>query len=165
MIGTVPEEKRINCWQRSVFDAKRFKARLNTCDCLAHEFARVWFDVTGDSWIAHAIPVLGGNGAGAYMGKYLEKMFLNEERENILGMERRWSSSRGWPGSGRLRLSQTDKGGWIAREWKHGFVSEIDTGGPTDLLERSGDNLTIDLAEKAKQKAMLGKMKRSLHEY
>ncbi len=162
VIGTIPEEVSINCWGRRVFDAKRYKARLDSCQCVAHQFARVWNEVTGDSWIAHAMPVLGGEGAGAYMGKYLEKMFLVDERKDILGMERRWSSSRGWPGSGRLRLAQTDKGGWLASEWRHGFVSDVETGGPDDLLERSGDNLTLVLSEKRKMKAMVKAMQRSM---
>ncbi len=165
MIGTVPKEMRINCWGRSIFDARKYKDRMADCDCLAHQFSRVWYGVTGDSWIAHGIPVIGGAGAGAYMGKYLAKNMFAEGRKDILGMERRWSSSRGWPGSGRLRLAQTDLGGWIAREWRHGFVSEVETGGPDDLLERSGDNLTLEVSEKAKMSAVVAKMKRSLHEY
>lgn len=145
-----------------MFDASKYKERMDDCDCLAHELSRVWYSVTGDSWIVHATPVLSGDGAGAYLGKYMQKMLMTEGRSDILGMERRWSSSRGWPGSGRLRLAQTEKGGWIAREFKHGFISDSDCGGPSDLLERSGDNLTIAHAEKAKLKSMVSAMQRKL---
>ncbi len=163
VIGTIPVDREINCWGRKVFDVRRYKARFDSCDCVAHEFARSWSVVTGDSFLVHAIPVTSGEGAGTYMGKYLQKTFSTDNRQDILGMERRWSSNLGWPGGGKLKLSQTDKGGWIAREFHYGHVEDSELGGPAYLQEKSGENITMKRAEKARMKVIVSSMEKKLH--
>ncbi len=98
------------------------------------------------------------------MGKYLSKTFAREERQETLGMERRWSSSRGWPGNSQLELAQTSEGGWLKREFRPGHVDVEDLGGPEDLLERKGEDLVKEFTKKAKDKAMIGKIRSVLHD-
>ena len=119
--GPISHE-RIRCWTGHLVH-RQYVRRWESCECLAHEFSRAWYAVTGDSYIVHATPVLGGRGAGAYMAKYLVKTFGAEGRLKALGMRRRWSSSRGWPGSGRLRLEPSAVGGWYEKVFAYGHLS------------------------------------------
>ena len=139
VMGTI--EGAVNCYGRS-FDIRRYRRRFDACDCLSHSLARPWYELTGDSDIVHAIPVVGAEGAGGYMAKYLEKTFGMEDRLKAVGMSRRWSSNRGWPGAGRLRLKQTEDGGWAQRKYEKGRipVESLVTGG--DISERAGEMLT-----------------------
>ncbi len=121
--GTIPDDERIRCWSGEL-RIQQYLARFDSCECLAHALARHWYAVTGDSFIVHTTPVLGGGGAGAYMAKYLAKTFGAEDRFKALGMRRRWSSSRGWPGSGRQRLGPTVHEGWEERVFSYNRVPE-----------------------------------------
>lgn len=125
-----------------------YQARFEDCACLAHRFARQWLSVTSDSYIIHATPVVGGVGAGSYMAKYLMKGFMDSSRETALGMKRRWSSSRGWPGSGKLMLARTLEEGWYEIEFVFGHVDVERLGGPAYLLERIGDDIVKAAAER-----------------
>lgn len=154
VIGKVPDEKSIRCFGRD-FDVRRYLARFDTCECLAHELARTWYGITGDSWIVHTVPVVGGEGAGGYMAGYLGKKFMSDERQELLGMSRRWSSSHGWPGSGKLKFKQTEEGGWAERQFRKGHVDEGILGGPADLMIRVGENITLKKAETGKVKSLL----------
>ena len=83
-IVTPPSEKIyeglvIKCWKE--FDIVRYLERFSECGCVAHEFARAWVTVTLDSFIVHATPVWGAEGAGGYMGKYLQKTFAPRPEE------------------------------------------------------------------------------------
>lgn len=111
----------IRCWSGQLVH-KQYVRRWDSCDCLAHEFSRAWYSVTGDSYIVHAMEVLGARGAASYMAKYLAKTFGAEDRHKALGMSRRWSSSRGWPGSGRMRLAPSEDGGWKERVFAYGHL-------------------------------------------
>ena len=122
------QHERIRCWSGKL-RTKQYLRHWKTCDCLAHEFSRAWFSITGDSFIIHATPVLGARGAGAYMAKYMVKTFGAETRLKALGMARRWSSSRGWPGSGQLRLAPTEGCGWTTRTFRYGHLC-------ADLVDR-----------------------------
>lgn len=131
----------IRCWTRDGFRIDRYRSRLGKCMCLAHVWGALWQEVTGDSYIVHATPVGGAEEAGGYMSKYMEKEF-DRGRARELGMGRRWSSSRGWPGNGRRRLLQTESAGWARTSWAAHHVDEDLLGGPEDLLERTGNDLT-----------------------
>ncbi len=121
--GPILSDERIRCWSGSLA-IRDYERRFETCDCLAHSIARHWYAVTGDSYIIHTTPVLGAGGAAAYMAKYLSKTFGNEGRLKALGMRRRWSSARGWPGAGRQRLSPTVHEGWYERIFSYNRVPE-----------------------------------------
>ena len=104
-VGPIADKEVISCWKE--FEIVRYLERFSECGCVAHEFARAWVTVTMDSFVVHATPVWGPDGAGGYMGKYMQKTFAWEGRAEILGMERRWSSSLGWPGNSLLELKRT----------------------------------------------------------
>ena len=128
-----PVDGSIRCYGR-VFDARTFLRRFADCDCLSHAFSREWKEVTGDSWIVHAVPVTGAAGAGAYMAKYLAKEF-DAERGKELGMRRRYSTSRGWPGSGKLKLAASD---WDLIMCIPGHKTEGEFTNDPALVERVG---------------------------
>lgn len=91
------------------------------------------------------------------MAKYLLKTFGAEGRHKALGMKRRWSSSRGWPGSGRLRMKITDEKNWRRKlcHWGPGFLAdeEIDDG-----LERSGNEVVMALSERNRIRTQVSKI-------
>ncbi len=115
--------------------------------------------MTGDSYIVHVNPVVGAWKAGSYMAKYMVKEF-ESERAKTLGMARRWSSSRGWPGSGRLCLAQTERGGWTRSSFRFGNVDSDIVGGPAHLMRRSGDNLTLKRRVEETREAFVRKVSR-----
>lgn len=150
VMGTIPPAMAINCW--STFSIKGYNSRWGTCECLAHRVSRIWWRVTGDSYIVHTIPVKGAPGAASYMAKYLLKWF----GRGVPQMRRRWSSSQGWPAAGRMRLKYDN---WLKRSFGYGFISEADTGGPEWLLERVGDDLTKEMAAKRMLKKHINTVK------
>ena len=104
VLGTV--KRYLRCYGRE-FDIKAFRRRFDTCECWSHQLSRVWKEVTGDSYIVHSVPVISARRAGAYLGKYMATDFEHRVAMEKLGFKRRWSTSAGWPGNGRLRLRQT----------------------------------------------------------
>ncbi len=136
--GTITDD--IRCWTGKL-RIGQYNKRWESCECLAHNFARAWYAVTGDSYIVHTTPVLGARGAGAYMAKYLSKTFGTEGRHKALGMSRRWSSSRGWPGSGRQRLAPSEGEGWKQRIFEYGHLTAdlVDSG----TFTRVGNEATL----------------------
>ena len=128
--GTIGENQEARCWGDYLVE-KTYRKRFDTCECLAHRFAREWFGVTGDSYIVHGTDVYSARGAGGYMAKYLLKGF-DGERARALGMRRRWSTSKGWPGSGHMEL---DVDGWLVRNFQYGKGREAED---TDTFTRKG---------------------------
>ncbi len=126
--------------------------RMDSCGCVSHTFARIWWNITGDSYICFATEVTDPSGAASYMGKYMTKQFLEKER----GMTRRFSTSRGWPGGQRIRLRVTLEGGWShIRRWPGSKFDSTVENNPqeTDLLDRVGDNLTIAIRRRNSKRA------------
>lgn len=72
------------------------------------------------------------------MAKYLDKTFGMEGRMKIVGMSRRWSTSRGWPGTGRMGLKQTEEGGWMSMTFQRAYMPESEVVGEGLLMERVG---------------------------
>lgn len=150
--GPTPPGVRVNCWGRAGFQWRQFQDAMPSCLCVAHRFARQWLEVTNDSWIIHAMPVSSALGAGHYLAKYISKTLGRDNRSVVSGMRRRWSSSRGWPGSGRLRLARSESAGgrgWDSVSFGYGFLAPSLAGGPEDLLVRSGLSITGGLAKRA----------------
>jgi len=158
ILGPIGSNETPMCMKR--YDSVRYKRRFGNCDCLAHEFARNWVAVTGDSYIVHGREVVGAAGAASYMAKYLVKTFTRPDREDQLQMVRRWSSSRGWPGNADLHLRQTDEGGWEKRMFQPGKIDERFLGGPEDLMERNGENIVAELHEKRNLRRQVMEMER-----
>ena len=158
--GTIPDDQRIRCWGDRL-DIKDYERRFADCECLAHTFSRAWYAVTGDSYIVHAIPVLGAKGGAAYMAKYVSKTFGMEGRLKALGMARRWSSSRGWPGSGRMRLAPSAEGGWYERVFSYGTLEaeKVDHGS----FDRVGNANTREYFQKVDAERGPNKVRRLLN--
>ena len=163
VMGKIPGGVEINCWQPGAFKEPAYADVWETCLCLSHRLSRVWWEVTKDSYIVHTVPVITAYGAGGYMAKYMSKQF-DEKRAATLGMERRWSTSRGWPGNGHLRLKQLE---WHSTLFRPGYVppevlgqynmygekSELNY-----LMERTGAPVMIEQAERRSKRASLRKI-------
>ncbi len=129
VIGTIGSDEEVNCYgDRLVI--RRYEQRFDTCACLSHRAARTWEAITKDSYIVHTREVHGEKHAGRYMAKYMRKTFKAPV------FTRRWATSHGWPGGGRLRLKQTDEEGWSRKEFWYGHYPEVRN--PKDLVERAG---------------------------
>lgn len=161
ILGPIGVDRDIMCMRR--FELAKWKRRFYSCDCIAHELARHWKEITGDSYIVHGREVIGAEGAASYMGKYLTKTFGREDRTDFTGMVRRWSSSRGWPGNSDLHLRQTDTGGWEERLFRSGGIEERFLGGPDDLLERNGEDIVKQRVDKANTRKLVKDMRRYLN--
>lgn len=124
--GPIPEGKPINCWGSSL-EIRTYRERLESCECVAHTFARSWSRVQrGESYLVHAIAVSSAKGAGKYLAKYMGKAQGGVVNHNT-GMKRRWSTSRGWPAEKRVRLvGSIDGDGWTRRSWAAGPVRDWD---------------------------------------
>lgn len=151
-----PVEGRVRCYRDRLLVGPYLK-HFSSCDCLSHRLAREWQEVTGDSYIVHAMEVTGARGAAAYLGKYLLKTFGAEGRLAALGMKRRWSSSRGWPGSGRLRMKVTDEKLWRRKlsYWTPGFLADDQI---EDGLERSGNEVVMALTKRNVERTQVKKI-------
>ena len=158
--GPIPDEQEVRCFGGKL-NAAAFLSRMDDCRCVSHTFARAWFKVTHDSFVVYATPVVGAEGAGAYMAKYLAKTFGSEDRHKALGMKRRWSSSRGWPGSGRMQLEPTMEGGWKQRDFAYGKLPALQVDGGT--FRRVGNENTLAYFEKKKAKRGANNVRRLLN--
>ncbi len=144
----------------------RFRRRMRDCSCMSHLFSREWLGLTGDSFMWFAVPVTNAATAGSYLSKYFAKDFDNERRKE-LGMSRRWSTSRGWPGNGRVRLV-VPEGGWShIRKWPRSRF--LDYGGNLnphegDLLERTGGERMLALTKRSAERAKVTEVKRRLRQ-
>ena len=167
-----PVEGQVRCYGPD-FDMRDFRRRFASCECLSHRLSRHWLEVTGDSEIVHTVPVLGAKGAGSYMAKYLAKTFGMESRLRSVGMSRRWSSSRGWPGTGRLHLAQSDKkggerkkdgseSGWQKRVYIRGHISDENLMGDGSIMDRAGNVLAVALQKKKEKKGKTAAFIRSV---
>lgn len=90
-----------------------------TCkvDCLQHEIAKVWYDITGDSYIVFCEDVFSPAGAAVYLAKYLMKGFGGYRGEmEERGFKRRWSRSRNWP-KADVSLEGTVNDRWFSTEF------------------------------------------------
>lgn len=162
------QEEKVRCYGR-VFDARSFRRRAGSCHCMSHRLSDLWEAITGDSWLVHTMPVVSAYGAARYLSKYLLKTMggvASHEPLERLGFKRRWSSSRGWPGSGRLRLAQSlrmgegvmrlkdgRRSGWNDMEWipisKSGSMEAyLDRG----IEERVGPEAVKRISEKRAKK-------------
>lgn len=147
MIG--PIDGRIRCYGRD-FNVVPFRRRFESCECLSHVLSRAWRDVTKDSWLVHTVPVMEGPGAGGYMAKYLTKTFGIESRMEVLGMSRRWSTSRGFP---KWDLCLKNKE-WLLVMHHAGFSSADEYGTP-ELLEREGTDVVKMISERRKARRVV----------
>jgi len=111
-------QKRISCCRPGTHGScnhkKDYAWAMAKCrkDCIEHELAKIWYKVTGDSWVVDCREVWSPGGAGAYLFKYLDKGFVDRESLEALGFKRRWSCSRNWPAPERMEFVVTLSKGW-----------------------------------------------------
>lgn len=156
-----PTTGRICCYGRLRPLGKWF-VRDRSCKCLSHRLSRVWEAVTGDSWIVYCVPVTSPDRAGNYLLKYMAKGMGKRGNLEALGFKRRWSTSRGWPGKGRIRLRQSlpDGPGWAHTEL---HVMRMAADNPEDLEVRVGPEWAMKNMERVRQKTAVGKMRRKIN--
>lgn len=156
-----PTKGRVRCYGNGPFDAARFYSRMASCTCLSHEMARAWYKVTGDSFIVFVVPVVNARGAGAYLAKYLGKSLPVRKKLESLGFKRRWSTSLGWPGNGRLRLKE---GNWIYHQYWPGWWPGLPEGAePPSMLERTGALPLLTASENGTRRARVRKLEGMLN--
>ncbi len=144
IMGTIPLEKKINCWRRNDFQVGVFRERMGVCGCLSHEIARSWASVTGgESFIVFGVAVTSARGAGSYLGKYMAKVMPE-------GNGRRFSKSNGWPSEKRRRLIPGK--GWVRVQWSPGPSPED--------LERSWDDIPRSGTKRQKEESRRNAVKR-----
>lgn len=153
----------IRCYGKEKVNAKKFQAGLESCKCLSHELSRAWNRVVPDTWLVHTVPVEGPAGAAGYMLKYLAKGYKQHGNLDRLGFKRRWSSSRGWPGTGRIILRGTEEKAWARVDWNSGKkpIAHLEAQ-PDDhrLLERVGRKQSLADAEKIGRASQIKRLKR-----
>ncbi len=138
IFGTIPAQKRINCWRVGDFQIGAYRERMGTCECFSHEVGRSWSAVTaGESFICFAIAVTSAKGAGAYLGKYMAKNMFE-------GKGRRFNKSRSWPSEKRRRLLP-GPGGFARALWT--------PGGPPGDLERLWDEIPRSGTERQREES------------
>lgn len=112
-------------------------------DCLVHEWAKQWFDVTGESFVVDAILVHGAAGAGAYLTKYLTKGLIKRDALMKLGFLRLFSTSRNWPGLEKMQLARTERGEWIGQTFVY-----ADRPGGKEFKEQAERDRTSPMARR-----------------
>jgi len=141
---------------------------LRDCEvnCIEHEWAKLWFDCTGDSYVVDARHVLGANGAAAYLGKYLVKGMVHRNILEELGFARRWSKSRNWPAKEVMQLKGTADDIWIRQDfgWKGVAGSQImardaANRGFNVLGIRVGTAMAEEMSKKTTRRRALGQIK------
>lgn len=165
---------RPNCYGGGGLEIRRYRHRWASCQCVAHMLSRAWYAVTGDSWIVDVSSVRSRKKSGDYLGKYLQK----GDRFGLeaLGFTRRWSSSKGWAGTGRIRLRQSKEAGgpgWERNDWStsgHDLAGKVwdpetSAGRENDpLLDRVGPDLVFKLTEEREKGRVLKILRSGSHE-
>lgn len=98
IVGGLREAKVTNCVKKGTRGkAYSWKWLQKDCECIAHEWSRHWFDITGESFIVDVARIYDAGGCAAYLNKYLLKNFSNRKALKALGYYRRFTTSRNWP--------------------------------------------------------------------
>ncbi len=92
---------------------KAWMEKVCSANCLEHDLARTWYDITGDSFIVDCQIVRSVAGTAGYVQKYMSKSFQGERAAmESLGFGRRWSASRNWPRCRPIQLQGTEWEAW-----------------------------------------------------
>lgn len=137
-----------------------------SCECLHHVACRLWFEITGDSFIVDVRPIQRTpHGVSLYLAKYLMKGGFGEQRQilNAIGFNRRWSRSRDFPMPDiKLRGSSDDEMRSFEFMGRHVLNDYM-----SDLVQKSQGRKELEivsspafmaLTAKAKTKRKLGKI-------
>jgi len=156
--GALPRTRTVCCIGKGLrrkFAERWFERLESGCDCIAHELSALWLDITGDSWMVHAVEAWSGNGAGRYLGKYLSKQAQYRDVLESLGFKRRFTTSRNWPGY-RIMLKGAKMAGgpgfrevWYFEKKQSRFIEPrpVDdkyfTGPPAAFVRRNNTRIKI----------------------
>jgi len=139
-------------------------------NCLEHEWARLWYEVTGDSFVVDARQIAGADGAARYMTKYLVKGMMTWDELSELGFMRRWSTSRNWPKLPPERLLNELwddvkwwKGDASTRDWLGQKVKETEHHPLTERVDYTRYTARMEKVNKFKL-GMLGDLYENLRE-
>ncbi len=147
------------------FEIREFKRRFETCECYSHEMSRVWYSITGDSYICHVTPVTSHKSSGSYLAKYMmkkpeDRMYL----EAVYQVKRRFSSSRGWPAGARVRLNYSKPvgPGWDRVSMIPGRGLAMVKGGPSWMQHKRGDVAMLAMSKRRSEGAARAAVERRL---
>ncbi len=130
------------------------------CVCVEHELSRIWYGITGDSWITDVRQISTSQKAGQYVATYIKKGMVAWSKLEALGFKRRYSRSRDWPVSGIwLRGKELP---WAVSGFEYGPVGQyeylIAASQESKWMEVRGDNLVIEYNLEAMRKAIKRKV-------
>lgn len=144
-------------------------------DCLEHRITKLWYRITGDSYVTDCREVTHAKGAGSYIGKYLAKGFDAAEFLKREGFARRWARSRNWPVVDKLQLEATTTKSWShtdfiykGRAGAYLLAAEASDDDCAPLAKRVGSRMAFANAEKLDRKRKIATintfMKGTIHE-
>ncbi len=129
------------------------------CLCVEHELSRLWYGITGDSWITDVRPIASSEKAGSYVASYIKKGMRTWSQLEALGFKRRYSKSSDWPVSGIwMRGSELP---WHSDGFGYSppnFDWMVEHCKDSKWLEVRGDNLVIEYNLDAQRKMMKRKV-------
>lgn len=82
------------------------------CGCMAHEMAKLWLEITGDSFIVD-VEMVYDEGYVAYTAKYLVKGLSDRDALEEMGYGRRYLCSQGWPRERDRGTKGTIEDSWV----------------------------------------------------
>jgi len=130
--------------------------RDKDCDCWNHIISRLWFEVTGDSWVTDFRAIYASGGAVNYLTGYLKKGMYGEARERLQkkGFDRRFTMSRDWPRPPHMRLRGTDLGVWVNTHFEYGASDPelVKFSSTAHYMEQVGSDVTSELMKKRQEK-------------
>ncbi len=130
------------------------------CQCVEHELSRVWYRITGDSWITDVREISTAAKAGSYVASYIKKGMVAWSKLEALGFKRRYSRSCDWPVSGIwMRGSELP---WAVSGFEYGPPGQYEylvaATQESKWVEVRGDNLVIEYNLEAMRKALKRKV-------
>ncbi len=132
------------------------------CECVEHELSRVWYGITGDSWITDVREISTAQKAGAYVANYIKKGMVTWSKLEALGFKRRYSRSNDWP-VGRIWMLGKELP-WKSEGFVYGrsdlFDWSVMRGRGSQWLEVLGDDLVKEYNNEAVRKGMRRKVEK-----
>lgn len=165
--GEVPVD---SCVKKDKSGNKMYSMRWlrRHCRCISHDWSKMWFELTGMSFIVDVVEGYNVGGSVAYLIKYLEKSFLHRRELMELGFERRYSSSRNWPSEPRSGGGIPPGERWkrieiYGRDDRFGFrQEEIERAAAHNVFNQSRSELGDNIREKRKRKGQIADMEKKM---
>lgn len=135
---------------------------------MEHQIGRLWFEVTGDSYVVNVKEVSSAGSVASYVAKYVAKDFLVDAGRKKLGFARAWSRSRNWPVS-NLQLLATKEKRWFRvqfsategheKKWDLDWWLERTAGFKDTIMQRTGTDLSLWFGKRNERRAVRKMMK------